>query len=76
MTLPELLICVFPVDMASYNNEPIEVIKLKKDRLVVLFCVKSHYTVFEVILKNRVMKISDGLDKPLHTSSSSKPNMA
>ena len=62
---PELLICVFPVDMASYNNEAIEVIQPKKDRLVVLFCVESHYAVCEVILKDRVMRISDGLDKPL-----------
>jgi hypothetical protein len=62
---PELLICVFPVDIASYNNEAIEVIQPKKDQLVVLFCVESHYNVCEVILKDRVMKISDGLDKPL-----------
>ncbi len=62
---PELLICVFPVDMASYNNEAIEAIQPKKDRLVVLFCVESHYAVCEVILKDRVMRISDGLDKPL-----------
>jgi len=55
---PELLICVFPVDMARYNNDDIEVIKPKKDRLVVLMCV-------EVIFKDGVMKISDGLDKPL-----------
>ena len=63
---PELLICVFPVDMASYNTDAIEVIKPKKDHLVVLMCVESHYAVCEVILKERVMKISDGLDKPLH----------
>ncbi len=51
--------------MASYNNEAIEVIQPMKDWLVVLFCVKTHYTVCEAILKDRVMKISDGLDKPL-----------
>ena len=47
---PELLICVFPVDTASYNNDAIVVIKPKKDRLVVLMCVESHYTVCEIIL--------------------------
>ncbi len=43
----------------------IEVIKPKNDCLVVLMFVESHYAVCEVILKDRVMKISDGLDKPL-----------
>ena len=33
--------------------------------MVVLMCRESHYAVCEVILKDRVMKISDGLDKPL-----------
>jgi hypothetical protein len=62
---PELLIFVFPGDMASYYTEAIDIIQPKKDRLVVLFCVESHYAVCEVILKDRVIKISDGLDKLL-----------
>ena len=40
----ELRICVFPVDMPSSNTDVIAVIKLKKDRVVVLMCVESHYT--------------------------------
>ncbi len=62
---PELLICVFPVDMPSYNIDATEVIKPKKDCLVALMCVNSHYTVCEVLFKERVIKISNGLDKPL-----------
>ncbi len=61
---PELLICVFPVYKPSYNTDATEVIKPKKDCLVVLMCVDSHYAVCEVFLKERDMKISDGLDKP------------
>jgi hypothetical protein len=51
--MPELLICVFPVDMPSYNTYATEVIKPKKNRLVFLMCVDSHYAVWEVFLKER-----------------------
>jgi hypothetical protein len=62
---PELLMCVFPVDMASYNSEAIKVIKSQEEHLAVLMCVDSHYAVAEVFLKDRIMKISNGLDMPL-----------
>jgi hypothetical protein len=45
---PELLICVFPVNMPNYNSETIEVNKPQKEGLAVLMCMDSHYAVAEV----------------------------
>jgi hypothetical protein len=65
---PELLVCVFPVDMTSFNTKTIAAINSVKEHLAVLMCVESHYAVCGVSLKDRIMKVSDGLDKPLQSS--------